>query len=162
MSEPANLFDLFGPTSLQHWERLVGDGKVPSKLELADILEANSDKRLPSWFVEIVAKSLRGTLKQRPGRPKQSALSQIRFELAKSEYHQVLSWLQKREQSCGLKGWSILRGKDWWSGSPHERAAKMVTAKWLTHMDWRSFLNRVSHNNNTSSIVLNDRGGQRP
>jgi hypothetical protein len=144
MSEPANLFDLFGPTSLQHWERLVGDGEVPSKLELADILEANSDKQLPAWFVEIVAKSLRGTLKKRPGRPKQSTLSQIRFEVAKYKYHRVLSWLQKRERSCGSKGLSILRGKVCWSGPPHERAAKMVTAKWLTHMDWRSFLNRVS------------------
>jgi len=144
MANHSNIYDLFDGTSLQRWERLVREGQIPSKEQLAEIIEANSDKPLPIWFVEVVAKSLRGELRQRPGRPKQSALSQFCFAVAEIRYHQILSWLKKREQSCGLKGWAILQKTDWWQGPPHERAAKIVTARWLRHISWKSFLNRVS------------------
>jgi hypothetical protein len=144
VSENPNLYDLFGPTSLKRWERLISQGELPTNQQLAEIVEANAGTPLPSWLIELVAKGLRGELKQRPGRPKQSAISKIQFALAESRYSRVLRWLQKREQKCGPGGWSILRGQDWWQGPPHERAARIVTARWLRHMTWRTFLNKLS------------------
>jgi hypothetical protein len=144
VSDNHNLFDLFGPTSLSRWERLVSEGEVPSKQQLADILETNAGEPLPGWLIELVAKGLRGELKQRAGRPKQSALLQMQFSVAEFQYSRVLQWLQKREQTLGLVGWSILQRNNWWQGPPHERAARIVTARWLRHMNWRTFLNKLS------------------
>jgi len=117
---------------------------MPTGPEIASILEANSDEPLPPWFIEIVVKSLRGELKKRAGRPKESWLSEVRFAIARLEYQRVLAWLQKRELSSGLVGWAAVRGKDWWTGPPHERAARIITARFLKHMNWRAFLNRIS------------------
>ena len=144
MSENPNLYDLFGPASLNRWERLVSEGEFPTNQQLAEIVEANAGDPLPSWLIELVAKGLRGELKQRAGRPKQNALSEMRFTVAKFQYSRVLRWLQKRAQKNDLRGWSILRGQDWWQGPPHERAARIVTARWLRHMTWRTFLNKLS------------------
>jgi hypothetical protein len=144
VSQVPSLFDLYGPTSLLNLERSVGEGKIPSAGELASVLEANSDRPLPPWFVAMLVKSLRGELRRRPGRPKQSFLADTSFEVAQWKYHRCLAWLQKRERSSGLKGWAAVRGKDWWNGPPHERAARIITERWLTHMSWRAFLNRVS------------------
>jgi hypothetical protein len=142
--ETPSLYDLYGPTSLLNLERSIGEGKIPTAAELAAVLEANSEKPLPPWFIAILVKSLRGELKKRRGRPKESFLSETRFEIAKWKYPRYLSWLQKREGRSGLEGWSAVRGKDWWAGPPHERAARIVTARWLKHMCWRAVLNRIS------------------
>jgi hypothetical protein len=144
VSKLPSVYDLYGPTGLLNLERSIAEGKIPTAAELAAVLEANSEKPLPPWFAATVAKSLRGELKRRRGRPKANALSEIRFAIAKWKYPLYLVWLQKREGSSGLKGWSAVRGKDWWDGPPHERAARIVTARWLKRMTWRAFLNRVS------------------
>jgi len=138
------LYDLFDPTSLMHLERSIAEGKIPNREELAAVLEANSDRPLPPWFIATIIKSLRGELKKRSGRPKNHPLLQMRLDLARGKYERYLTWLQKRERSIGLQGWSAMRGKGWWKGPPHERAARMVKAKWLGHMSWRSVLNRMS------------------
>jgi len=143
-AETPSLYDLYGPTSLLNLERSIADGKIPMAAELADILEANSEKPLPPWFIATVVKSLRGELTRPRGRPKDSFSSETRFEIARRKYPRYLAWLQKREASSGLEGWSAVRGQKWWAGPPHERAARIVTARWLKHMSWRSFLNRVS------------------
>jgi hypothetical protein len=139
-----SLFDLYGPTSLLNLERSIADGKIPTAAELAAVLEANSDRPLPAWFIAILVKSLRGELKKRRGRPKTSVVFEISFTIAERKYRRYHAWLQKREASSGLEGWSAVRGKDWWAGPPHERASRIVTARWLKHMSWRAFLNRVS------------------
>ena len=145
MSSRPNLFDLFDATSLLNLERRLAEGKIPTADELAAVLEANSAGPLPAWFSALVVKSLRGELKKKRGRPKdENPLSSIYFQFAMAKYHQYLPRLQKRERSVGLDGWPALRGKPWWDGPPHERAARMATARWLPHIDWRSFLNRVS------------------
>jgi hypothetical protein len=141
MSKVQSAYDLYGPTSLLNLERSIAEGKIPTAAELAAVLEANSEKPLPPWFIAMVVKSLRGELKKRPGRPKASPLLEIRFAIAKCKYPLYLAWLQKRERSSGLKGWSAVRGKDWWTGPPYERAARIVTQRWLKHMSWRAFLN---------------------
>jgi len=145
MSKLPSVYDLFGPTSLLNLERSIAEGGIPTALELATILEANSEKPLPPWFIGMVTKSLRGELTKNGGRPKESTLSEIRFAIAKWKYPLYLAWLQKRQRSSGLEGWSAVRGKDWWAGPPHERAARIVTQKWLRHMTWRAFLNRISN-----------------
>ena len=139
-----SLYDLYGPTSLLDLERSVAEDNIPNGEELAAVLDANSEAQLPDWFVGLIVKSLRGELKKRRGRPKASALAEIRLALAKKKYRSYLTWLQKRQTSSGLKGWSAVRGKEWWAGPPHERAARLVTARWLRHMSWRAFANRVS------------------
>jgi hypothetical protein len=144
VSKLPSIYDLYGPTSLLNLKRSIAEGKIPTAEELADILEANSEKPLPQWFIATVVKSLRGELKRRRGRPKHSPLSEIRFAIAKARYPLYLAWLQKRQRSSGLEGWSAVRGKDWWAGPPHVRAARIVTKRWLKHMDWQAFLNRVS------------------
>jgi hypothetical protein len=144
MSKVPSLYDLYGPTSLLNLERSIADGKMPSGPEIAAVLEANSDKLLPPWFIAIVVKSLRGELKKRPGRPKEDSWAEIRFAIASWKYTHYLAWLQKRQRSCGLVGWAAVRGKDWWTGPPHERAARIVTRQWLKHMSWNAFLNRIS------------------
>jgi len=146
MSSRPSLFDLFDATSLLNLERRLAEGKIPTAEELAAVLEANSAEPLPAWFSALVVKSLRGELKKKRGRPKDdNPLSSIRFQIAMAKYQQYLTWLQKRDRSIGLEGWSAVRGKPWWAGSsPHERAARMATARWLPHIDWKSFLNRVS------------------
>jgi hypothetical protein len=144
MSKVPSLYDLYGPTSLLNLERSIADGNVPTGPEIAAILEANSDEPLPPWFIAIVVKSLRGELKKRPGRPKDNSLAELHFAIARWKYPRYLAWLQKRQHSSGLVGWAAVRGKDWWTGPPHERAARIVTQQWLKHMSWRAFLNRIS------------------
>jgi hypothetical protein len=122
----------------------MAEGKIPDAGELALVLEANSERPLPPWFVETLVKSLRGELRKRPGRPKASFLAEASFTVAEAKYHRCLVWLRKRENSSGLNGWSAVRNQAWWAGPPHERAARIVTARWLKHMSWRAFLNRVS------------------
>src|SRR5258705_6709489 len=145
MSSRPSLFDLFDATSLLNLERRIAEGKIPTAEKLAAVLEANSAEPLPAWFSALVVKSLRGELKKKRGRPKNdNPLSVIRFQLAMAKYHQYLAWLQKRESSVGLEGWTAVRNQSWWNGPPHERAARLVTSRWFRHMDWRSFLNPVS------------------
>src|SRR4051794_22920197 len=126
MPSRQSLYDLYGPTSLISLERRIAEGKIPTAEELAAVLEANSAEPLPAWFSALVVQSLRGELKKKRGRPRNDdALSNIRFQLARAKYPRYLAWLQKRERSIGLNGWPALRGKDWWKGVPHERAARM-------------------------------------
>jgi hypothetical protein len=135
MSNHPTLYDLFGPTGLPNLKRSIEEGKIPTAAELADVLEANSEKPLPPWFIAMLVQSLRGELKRRPGRPKGGWLLEVRFQLAWDSYPRYLAWLQKRERSSGLEGWSAVRGKDWWAGPPHERAARIVRHRWLRQYD---------------------------
>jgi hypothetical protein len=144
MTKTPSVYDLYGPTSLLSLERSIGEGKIPTAAELADVLQANSERPLPAWFIAMLVKSLRGELKRPRGRPKDNYLSDIRFKIAERKYPVYLAWLQKRQRSCGLQGWSAVRGQKWWAGPPHERAARIVTERWLKHLSWRSFLNDLS------------------
>ena len=76
-------------------ERSIAKGKTPTGRGDRRVLEANSDGPLPPWFVEIVVKSLRGEIKKRAGRPKESWLSEIRFEIAKWKYPSLSGMVAK-------------------------------------------------------------------
>jgi hypothetical protein len=69
MSRSSNLYDLFDEKSLFYWEAQVGNGKLPTSTQLADLVEANADQRLPSWLISLLIGTLRGELKRKPGRP---------------------------------------------------------------------------------------------
>jgi hypothetical protein len=144
MPKLPSAYDLYGPTSLLNLERSIAEGRIPTTAELGAVLEANSGEPLPQWFLAIVVSGLRGELKKKRGRPKENNLSEMSFAVAKARYARYLTWLRKRERSFGLEGWPAIRGKDWWTGPPHERAARMVTERWLRQMTWRAFLNRLS------------------
>jgi hypothetical protein len=93
-AETPGPYDLYGPTTLLNLERSLADGNIPAAPELANVLEANSGKPLPAWFIAILVKSLRGELNRPRGRPKDSYLSDTRFEIAKWKYQLYLVWLQ--------------------------------------------------------------------
>jgi hypothetical protein len=155
MSKSPNLYQLFGPASLLNLQRLMKEGKVPAPEQLAEVLEANAGQPLPSWFVTLVALALRGKLKKKRGRPLKAdddPYYAFQFQLAAAKYEIYLKWLQKRQRSLGLKGWSAVRGKDFWTGAPHEMAARMAIASWLPYMNWNSFLNEVSRLKKKDSI----------
>jgi hypothetical protein len=57
MMKTPSLYDLYGPTSLLSLERSIADEKIPTAAELADVLQANSERPLPAWFIAILVKS---------------------------------------------------------------------------------------------------------
>ena len=137
-------YDLFGRTSLIFWQGQVAKGVIPTRAELADILEHNTDKPLPPWFSALIMDALRGTLKQKRG-PKQGALlDRIRLGFAQYFYQRHLAWLQNRQNVIGLTGWPCIRHADWWQGPPHERAARMTQKRFYRMRDWRTVLNLMS------------------
>lgn len=144
MQPEPTLYDLYEQTSFRYWERQITENIFPTAEQLAALIEAHAAEPLPVWVNPLIAKGLRGELKGRAGRPKETPRASMRFAVASRLYHKLLPWLRKREARVGLVGWSAVRGKDWWSGPPSERAARIATAKWLPHMSWRSFLNRLS------------------
>ena len=142
-----SIYDHFDTKSFRFWERAIARGRFPTSPELADLLEANSGDAIPSWLIPILVVGLRGKLKQPAGRPPATMLQSTKLQLAIGMYPHYLSWLKAREKRWGLTGWPLIRKSAWWVGPPHERAARIVTARWLRHMGWRSFLNRALHNN---------------
>jgi hypothetical protein len=135
-----SIYDLYDKKNFRFWEKEISEGRLPTSAELADLLEANSENAIPSWLNPIIVQGLRDKLRgRRAGRPPATTLQTMTLQVAIAQYEDHLARLRTREKASGPTGESALRVQ-----SPHERAAKMVTARWLPHMDWRSFLNRVS------------------
>jgi hypothetical protein len=136
----ASLYELFDELDLRYWERLIKSGTYPNKEQLAALIEANFAKPLPAWLNPLILKGLKGELKGKPGRPKKSALDNLRFDIAVDEYKRLLSDLAIREgvEPGGAKKRVRL------SEPPHQRAAKIVIKSWGLRMDWQSFLNQIS------------------
>lgn len=143
MPEPT-LYDLYGHTSLENCRRMLQEGEVPTADLLADVLAANAGVALPDWFVDLLLKALRGQLKRKAGRPRRGLAGELALLGARTDYPGLHAWLVRRQARSGLRGWAAVRQKDWWSGAPHERAAKIVIARWRLRISCRSFLNEVS------------------
>jgi hypothetical protein len=127
----------------------IRDGDVPSAAELAGILEANGGKELPGWFVKIVCAELRGQIKRKRGRKRQSEWRATFVELAGWDYRRHVHWLQRRKKKHGLRGWSCIRGASWWQGPVHERALAIVYQRYrslggFTPISLRRFRNLIS------------------
>ena len=109
------------------------------------MLLAHPDQVLPEWILDVVLLGIEGKLKATRGRrSSKPSVNAFKWVLAKAKYEKTLRWLQRREKSLGLEGWSLLRGKDWWDGPPHQRAARIVISQLKLRIDWRAFHNRIS------------------
>lgn len=137
-------FDKRGYASLER--KLAAQAKAWLETEdLITALEANSSEPIPPSVLEHLRQRLDGTAKKRRGRKKTSeANSLLRIHLVPIYYSRYLAWLKKRDRTQGLEGWSCIRTAPWWQGPPNERAARMVKAYVMRHVDWRHVLNMVS------------------
>ena len=146
MPHLVSIYDLYDKKSFRYWEREIAKGRLPTSVELTALLNANRNAQLPVWLIPIIDN--RDGLKRRIGRPRSSALKEIRVQLAIAKYPRYLAWLRARHRRLGLQGWPTIRNKDWWTGPPHERAARMALRRAeLRYMTWRTFLNGVVNYN---------------
>ena len=99
------------------------------------MLLAHPDQVLPEWILDAVILGIDGRLKGTRGRRKRPRLLRSNGHWLKTKYERTLRWLQQREKSIGLQGWSLLRGKHWWKGPPHERAARIVISQFKLRID---------------------------
>ena len=140
-----DLFELFGSdTEFSAWEERIKQGELPTRDQLKVMLLAHPDQVLPEWLLDVVILGIDGRLKGTRGRRTKTSFDAIKWALAKAKYEKTLLWLQRREKSFGLQGWSVLRGKHWWKGPPHERAARIVISQLKLRIDWPAFHNRIS------------------
>ena len=141
-----DLFELFGSdTEFSAWEERIKQGELPTRDQLKVMLLAHPDQVLPEWILDVVLLGIDGKLKATRGRrSSKPSVNAFKWVLAKAKYEKTLRWLQRREKSLGLEGWSLLRGKDWWDGPPHQRAARIVISQLKLRIDWRAFHNRIS------------------
>lgn len=142
-----SIYDAYDKRQYASLERkLAADPK--SWLDTEDLitaLEANSNKPIPASVLDHLRQRLDGTAKKPRGRKKATdANSRLRNHLVPIYYTRYLTWLQKRDRTQGLAGWSCIRTALWWQGAPNERAARMVQATLKRDVDWRHILNMVS------------------
>ena len=117
----------------------------PPTDELILALERNSIEPIPALVVEHLRQRLDRTAKKPRGRKKISdANSLLRNHLVPIYYSRYLAWLQKRNRTQGLTGWSCIKTAPWWQGAPNERAARMVQKALKRNVDWPHVLNMVS------------------
>lgn len=119
----------------------------PTADQLMKALVANSKEPFPALLEQHLRQRLDGTAKKRRGRKKNGLSSNLKRLLVPIYYRKYLEWLQTRERRQGLEGWPLIRAAHWWQGPPHERAARMVQARFRLPFDWRQVLNIVSHEN---------------
>lgn len=112
--------------------------------QLADFLEHNRGKPIPSEVYDHMLRALRGSIGHPRGR-KRELQTYYRIGVAPLMYRRYVSWLEKRQKRSGLKGWSCIQNKPWWQGSPAERAARMT----MQQLGWRNVT--VRHIQNIAS-----------
>jgi hypothetical protein len=141
-----SIYDHFDKNSFRFWECEISQGHLPTSAELTELLKKNSGSPVPDWLVPIIER--RDELRWRTGRPPKSVFNEMRINLATGRYPRYLAWLRARHPRLGLQGWPAIRNKDWWTGPPHERVARMALRRAeLRYMTWRTFLNEdVNYN----------------
>lgn len=142
-----SIYDAYDKLQYASLERkLAADQKAWLHTEdLITALVANSKVPIPESVVEHLRRRLDGTAKKPRGRKKATDNTSIlRNHLVPIYYERYLAWLQKRDRTQGLVGWSCIMSAPWWQGTPNERAARMVQAALKRHVDWRHVLNMVS------------------
>jgi hypothetical protein len=141
-----SIYDHFDKNSFRFWEREISQGHLPTSAELTELFKKNSGSPIPDWLVPIVER--RDELRWRTARPPKSVFNEMRINLATARYPRYLAWLRALHRRLGLQGWPTIRNKDWWTGPPHERAARMALRRArLRYMTWRTFLNEVVNYN---------------
>lgn len=141
MPDKPNLYDLFDEKSLRYWEAQVRGGKLPTRTQLADLVEANAERPLPLWLISLITGTLRGELKSRPGRPTKRAFDRYVFAAAAYDYKLLLRKIQANPAAKPKERRNAHKA----SSEPlHVQAAKQVIQDWKLAIDWRSFLNQIS------------------
>ena len=144
--QTGSAFELFHNTSyLAHARQL--NAKPAASIATDDLMAAiiaNSKQPIPQVVLEQLRQRLDGKAKKARGGKQPDAMARFREMLIPIDYERYLRWLQRRQKSLGLTGWSYIRGAAWWNGPPHERAARMTHARLMKHADWRHVLNIVS------------------
>ena len=143
-----SIYDAYDKRRYASLERkLAADPKTWLDTEdLITAIVANTREPIPASVLEHLRRRLDGSAKKTRGRRKKSdANSLLRNHLVPIYYERYLVWLQKRDRTQGLAGWSCIRTAPWWQGPPNERAARMVQAVLKRHVDWGHVLNLVSN-----------------
>ena len=117
--------------------------------EMAQAIKENPGKPLPPAIHDYHCDLLLGKIRAPVGRRAdiENPLLLLKKALIPPTYERNLAWLQHRKRSMGLEGWKLIRKADWWQGPPNERAARMISHRWGSRMDWRRVQNIVSEAN---------------
>ena len=107
---------------------------------LADLVR-NASEPMPDAVVAHLRARLDGTAKKRQGRGRRSPSRDIRNLLISLKFEAFETWLDARQNTHGIGGWSAIRHADWWKGPPSERAARMVQRRLRLNLDWESVRN---------------------
>lgn len=122
MPHLVSIYDLYDEKSFRYWEREIAKGWLPTSVELTALLNANRNAQLPVWLIPIIDN--RDSLKRRTGRPRNSALKEIRVQLAIAKYRRYLQWLKKRSEVLaswdGLMFAAVIGGSDLRMSEPLE------------------------------------------
>lgn len=147
--QPGSAFDLFSNNSYRAVARQL-DAKPEAWIATDELIAAiigNSKQPIPEVVLDHLRLRLDGEAKKPRGRKKSGTTDPLRRLLIPIAYQRYLRWLQRRQAAHGLKGWSCIRDAGWWTGSPHERAARMTQARLMKQADWRHILNVVTKAN---------------
>lgn len=143
-----SIYAEFDKASFAFYERKLGRDPQywPSAEQLIATLQANSRHPIPPLLQRHIFERLEGVARKKRGRKRHTVdmppnLKQLVLPIV---YNRFLKWLQDRETKGGLRGWPAIRAAHWWRGPPHERAARMVQAKFKLPFDWRHLQNQVS------------------
>ena len=135
------------PTDDELRKLLLNKGRIPADV-LTSALQDRRHAILPNWLIDALINELNPAKRGR-GRPRirDAELNEGYVNSLVYDYNELRLWLQQREDSVGLRGWSSIRQKDWWQGPPSERAARILAAR-LTRdgrpMDYRRFQTIIS------------------
>lgn len=142
MKSQSTMEMLFGEktTSLEAWKLRLDDGVHPSLIQIADIIEANSDEVLPAWFVEHLCKRLRNPDKPKRGRPRAIRPDKAIELFAALMYPLLVKDFQNERRSMSARGQKRLKTDQ----PPSERAARMIQRAYYKHMNWEAVRNLIS------------------
>lgn len=136
----SNPFFEFDPNESAFLLRKLREDRYLTVSEISRVRKANPDVPLPPGVLKFEEDRNAGKIK-RPGRRKHdNPLETIMPELAFQHYEWLHARLRHRKKTVGLRGWSLMAGKSWWTGTPSERALQM-TLSWL---DRRGFARNMS------------------
>ena len=107
---------------------------------LADLVR-NAREPIPEAVLAHLRSRLDGTAKKRQGRGRRNHSRDIRNLLIALKFEEFETWLDARQNTQGLGGWSAIRNADWWKGPPSERAAQMARRRWAPAIGWERVRN---------------------
>jgi hypothetical protein len=116
----------FDPTEYDCLLRKLREGEYVSRADLARVRKARPEEPEPAQILAYERDLAAGKIK-RPGRRKHDTIEDVFYEtMALILYDWLLERIRIRQETVGLNGWSAMKGKSWWEGSPAQRALRML------------------------------------